>query len=104
MTQGFETVREIRVGEMEAPDRSSLRGEALLPVLADMAEGGCGSGCRSHAMPAGQGPRTPVTTIAMFDSEFRSNYGYNQPASPLASLGVMAAGQRRYRLEICRAT
>jgi pyruvate-ferredoxin/flavodoxin oxidoreductase len=28
----------------------------------------------------------------MFDSEFRSNYGYNQPASPLASVGVMAAG------------
>ena len=93
MTQGFERVREIRVGEMEAPDRSSLRGEALLPVLAaPNEEGGCGSGCRSHAAPEGQGPRTPVTTIAMFDSEFRSNYGYNQPASPLASVGVMAAG------------
>jgi pyruvate-ferredoxin/flavodoxin oxidoreductase len=64
-----------------------------LPVLAEnSAEGGCGSGCRSHEVPAGQGPRTPVTTIAMFDSEFRSNYGYNQPASPLASVGVMAAG------------
>jgi pyruvate-ferredoxin/flavodoxin oxidoreductase len=28
----------------------------------------------------------------MFDSEFRSSFGYNQPASPLASVGVMAAG------------
>jgi pyruvate-ferredoxin/flavodoxin oxidoreductase len=93
MTQGFEKVREIRVGEMEAPDRSTLRGEALLPMLAEAnAEGGCGSGCRSHAVPEGQGPRTPLTTVSMFDSEFRSNYGYNQPASPLASLGVMAAG------------
>src|SRR5579863_7502371 len=93
MTQGFERVHEIRVGEMAAPDRSSLRGDALLPVLAEHnAEGGCGSGCRSHPAPAGQGPRTPVTTIAMFDSEFRSNYGYNQPSSPLASVGVMAAG------------
>jgi pyruvate-ferredoxin/flavodoxin oxidoreductase len=93
MTQGFERVREIRVGEMEAPDRSTLRGEALLPVVSNAsAEGGCGSGCRSHEVPAGQGPRTPVTTIAMFDSEFRSHYGYNQPASPLASVGVMAAG------------
>jgi pyruvate-ferredoxin/flavodoxin oxidoreductase len=93
MTQGFEKVHEIRVGEMEAPDRSSLRGEALLPVVSNAsAEGGCGSGCRSHEVPQGQGPRTPVTTIAMFDSEFRSNYGYNQPASPLASVGVMAAG------------
>ena len=93
MTQGFEKVREIRVGEMEAPDRSTLRGEALLPVVSNASEeGGCGSGCRSHAVPPGQGARTPVTTIAMFDSEFRSNYGYNQPASPLASVGVMAAG------------
>jgi pyruvate-ferredoxin/flavodoxin oxidoreductase len=93
MTQGFERVREIRVGEMEAPDRSSLRGEALLPVVSNAsAEEGCGSGCRSHAAPPGQASRTPVTTIAMFDSEFRSNYGYNQPASPLASVGVMAAG------------
>src|SRR6201997_3608415 len=71
MTQGFERVREINIGAMEAPDRSSLRGEALLPVLAhETAEGGCGSGCRSHAAPEGQGPRTPLTTIGMFDSEF----------------------------------
>jgi pyruvate-ferredoxin/flavodoxin oxidoreductase len=91
MKQGFSRVREINIGAMEAPDRSSLRGEALLPVAAHE-EGGCGSGCRSHAIPDGQGPRTPLTTIAMFDAEFRSNYGYNQPASPLASLGVMAAG------------
>ena len=97
MTQGFEKVREIRVGEMEAPDRSTLRGEALLycPWFCQQHFRGrrvCGSGCRSHEIPAGQGPRTPVTTIAMFDSEFRSNYGYNQPSSPLASVGVMAAG------------
>ena len=91
MKQGFSRVREINIGVMEAPDRSTLRGEALLPVAATE-EGGCGSGCRSHAIPDGQGPRTPLTTIAMFDSEFRSNYGYNQPSSPLASLGVMAAG------------
>ena len=31
MTQGFERVQEIRVGKLEAKDRSSLRGEALLP-------------------------------------------------------------------------
>ena len=33
MTKGFELVREIRVGELEAPDRSTLRGKALLPVV-----------------------------------------------------------------------
>jgi pyruvate-ferredoxin/flavodoxin oxidoreductase len=93
MTQGFEQVREIRVGEMEAPDRSTLRGKALLPAMVSQAEeGGCGSGCRSTPVPAGQGERTPLTRIATFDAEFRSGYGYNQPASPLASVGVMAAG------------
>ena len=92
MTQGFERVREIRVGEMTAPDHSSLRGEALLPVLTAHTENDvCGIGCRSHEVPVGQGPRTPFSTIAKFDSEFRANYGYNQPSSPLSSVGVMAA-------------
>jgi len=94
MTKGFELVREIRVGELEAPDRSTLRGKALLPLFREGAEvaAGCGSGCRSHAVPEGQGERTPLTRISVFDAEFRSDYGYDQPASPLAALGVMAAG------------
>jgi pyruvate-ferredoxin/flavodoxin oxidoreductase len=95
MTKGFELVREIRVGELEAADRSTLRGKALLPVVPQFANGGgesCGSGCRSHAAPEGQGERTPLTRVSVFDSEFRSDYGYDQPSSPLAALGVMAAG------------
>jgi len=95
MTKGFELVREIKIGELEAADRSTLRGKALLPVVPGFGNGGgdsCGSGCRSHAIPEGQQERTPLTRIAAFDSEFRSTYGYDQPASPLASLGVMAAG------------
>ncbi|MBI3047565.1 MAG: 2-oxoacid:acceptor oxidoreductase family protein [Acidobacteria bacterium] len=92
MTKGFELVREIRVGELEAPDRSTLRGEALLPVFADGGNGnGCGVGCRSHAAPEDQPPRTPLARIETFDAEFRSTFGYNQPATPLAALGVMAA-------------
>jgi pyruvate-ferredoxin/flavodoxin oxidoreductase len=93
MTKGFELVREIKVGELKAPDRSTLRGKALLPILGG--NGGadsCGSGCRSHAIPEGQDARTPLTTIAAFDAEFRSGYGYDQPSSPLSSIGVMAAG------------
>jgi pyruvate-ferredoxin/flavodoxin oxidoreductase len=95
MTKGFELVREIRVGELEAADRSTLRGKALLPVVPNFAGSGgdgCSSGCRSHAIPAGQDERTPLTRVASFDAEFRSSYGYDQPSSPLASLGVMAAG------------
>ena len=90
MTQGFERVQEIRKGALEAKDRSSLRGEALLPVIDDDGDG-CHLGCRSFPAPAGQTERTPVTRIATFDAEFRSGFGYNQPSSALASVGVMAA-------------
>ena len=92
MTQGFEKVREIRIGELEAPDRSSLRGAALLPVLGCDTDGdGCSHSCQSVPVPAGQPERTPLARIATFDAEFRSGLGYDQPASPLASVGVVAA-------------
>lgn len=95
MTQGFERVREINIGALEAPDRSSLRGQALLPTLDESMPGaaatGCGVGCRSHARPAGQMERTPYAQVAAFDGLFRAGFGYDQPASPLAALGVMAA-------------
>ena len=93
MNQGFSRVREIPVGELDAADRSSLRGLPILPMA--MPTNGSGEGCstcRSHAIPEGQGARTPVTQVASFDNEFRSDYGYDQPASPLAAMGVMAAG------------
>src|SRR5207237_1248771 len=45
-----------------------------------------------NPIPDGQAARTPVTQVATFDGEFRSGLGYNQPASALASVGVMAAG------------
>ena len=96
MTQGFGRVREIPIGEVNAADRSTLRGLPLLPLAATPqaaeANGGGCSTCRSHPAPEGQDERTPVTRIASFDGEFRSDYGYDQPASPLAAMGVMAAG------------
>jgi len=96
MIQGFERVKEIKIGEMTAPDRSSLRGEALLPILETVPDyvevGSCGSGgCRSHPVPEGQATRTPVSSIAAFDAEFRSSFGYDQPATPLSAMGVIAA-------------
>ncbi len=93
MTQGFSRVREIPVGELDAADRSSLRGLPILPVLAQSNGGGEGCAtCRSHAIPEGQDERTPVTQVSSFDDEFRSDYGYDQPASPFAAMSVMAAG------------
>jgi pyruvate-ferredoxin/flavodoxin oxidoreductase len=98
MMQGFSQVKEIKIGALAAADRSTLRGEALLPILElvpalSSAEGSsCSTGCRSTPLPLGQQHRTPVTSVAAFDAEFRSTFGYNQPASPLAAMGVIAAG------------
>src|SRR5438874_180134 len=95
MTKGFELVREIKVGELEAADRSTLRGKALLPMAIPQsiaASEGCGTGCRTIDVPDGQPERTPLTRVAEFDKMFRSKLGYNQPANAYASLGIMAAG------------
>ena len=93
MLQGFDQVKEIKIGELSAADLSSLRGKALLPILELATAGGsCGTGgCRSTPAPAGQGVRTPITSIAHFDAEFRSGLGYDQPATPLAAMGIIAA-------------
>ena len=91
MLQGFERVKEIKIGELSAADRSTLRGQALLPILELATAAGASCGCRSTPVPAGQGPRTPVSSIATFDAEFRSHFGYDQPASPLSAMGVIAA-------------
>jgi pyruvate-ferredoxin/flavodoxin oxidoreductase len=92
MLQGFERVKEIKVGELSAADKSTLRGQALMPILELATAGGaCGTGCRSTPIPAGQGPRAPIDSVSVFDAEFRSHYGYNQPATPLSAMGVIAA-------------
>jgi len=96
MLQGFERVREIEIGALAAADRSSLRGQALLPIIENQevpteVGAGCGVGCRSTALPAGQSARQPVASVAAFDAEFRAGLGYNQPSTPLTAVGVTAA-------------
>ncbi|MFY9856089.1 MAG: 2-oxoacid:acceptor oxidoreductase family protein, partial [Terracidiphilus sp.] len=94
MMQGYGQVTEIAIGALAAADHSSLRGQALLPILETVpaAEGSaCGTGCRSHAIPDGQAARAPLATLAGFDAEFRSHFGYNQPATPLSAVGLIAA-------------
>ena len=65
MMQGFERVKEITIGALSAADHSTLRGQALLPILevGRLAGGSCGTGCRSTPVPAGQGPRTPIDSV-----------------------------------------
>ena len=92
MLQGYDKVKEIKIGVLSAADRSTLRGQALLPILELATAGGsCGTGCRSTPLPTGQAARTPVASIAHFDAEFRSTFGYDQPATPLSAMGVVAA-------------
>jgi len=94
MIQGFERVKEIAIGEVTAVDHSSLRGQALLPILESVpafAEVSCSTGRRSTLPPPGQAARTPISSVNVFDAEFRSHFGYDQPATPLSAMGVIAA-------------
>ena len=90
-------MKEIAIGEVAAADHSSLRGQALLPILAqapafvEVGASAVPGMRRSTPPPAGQGARTPVSSINVFDAEFRSHFGYNQPATPLSAMGVIAA-------------
>src|SRR6266481_5942551 len=96
MEQGFSRVQEIKYGDFADPDRSSMRNPPVRPIgeIAMIPTAGCGTGCGTSAIsaPAAQTPRYAFQTLAKFDSEFRNNLAYHQPAGALASVGVMGAG------------
>jgi len=94
MEDGFSRVQEIKIGELEDPDRSSMRNPPLRPLanFEFIPTAGCGNGASGILQPTGQAARAPLQTAAKFDSEYRSGLGYHQPSSALASAGVMAAG------------
>ncbi|MEQ1693816.1 MAG: 2-oxoacid:acceptor oxidoreductase family protein, partial [Gemmatimonas sp.] len=95
MNEGFSRVTEITNGRADDPDRSSMRNPMLAPIGDHYfpPTAGCGScGGGGVPMPVTQLARAPLQTIAKFDSEFRAGLGYNQPASALASVGIMGAG------------
>lgn len=87
MKGGMERVRPVPHGPVDAPDRSEMRGVALAPCAEE-----CGMGC---VVPAAQGARIPLARTATFDAEFRAGKGYFQPASTLASVGMLAAATGR---------
>ncbi len=95
MTEGFSRVQEIRYGQADDADRSSMRNPPLAP-LGDHRfppTAGCGSiGCGSVPAPAAQPARAPLLSLAKFDREYRSGLGYHQPSGALASVGLMGAG------------
>ncbi len=88
MIQGAEQLVEVPHGKVDAPDTSMMRGQLLLPH-ADAA-GDCGPlGCTPK--PEAQEERTPMYKTEVFDAEYRAGLGYDQPATPLSSVGIMAA-------------
>jgi pyruvate-ferredoxin/flavodoxin oxidoreductase len=86
MLQGFGRVKEIVYGDVGAPDRSSMRGESILPLVTT----GCSPVCGRIPLPPGQ-ERAPVFRRESFDKEFRAGLGYHQPASIYAAAGTLAA-------------
>ncbi|MBI4569292.1 MAG: 2-oxoacid:acceptor oxidoreductase family protein, partial [Planctomycetes bacterium] len=97
MLQGFEQLREVPHGPVDAPDRASMRGEALAPLQvgaeADRGVEVAAGPCAAAAAPCQwrQPFRQPLFQRETFDREFRAGLGYDQPASALASVGLMAA-------------
>ncbi len=96
MEEGFKQVTEIKYGEIEDQDRSSMRLEPLAPSgerYTILPTAGCGlPNLDTIEAPAGQKRKAPVAALGKFDSEYRAGLGYHQPAGALAAVGVMAAG------------
>ena len=89
MDQGQNLLTEIPYGDVDAPDRSSMR----LPSLE--ACGTCAVDVPLEEPPAAQEVRIPLTRLSVFNKEFKSGLGYDQPATPLSSVSMMAAGTGR---------
>ncbi len=89
MDKGGSMIVEIPYGPVNAPDRSSMR----LPALETC--DGCAVDIPLTVPPAGQETRIPLTQISTFNKEFKAGLGYDQPATPLASVSMMAAGSGR---------
>ncbi|MCP4958028.1 MAG: oxidoreductase [Actinomycetia bacterium] len=84
MTEGLSRIREIPHGPIDAPDRSTMRRQALEACSS------CGP-LPSDRVLVEQPVRMPLARTATFDAEFRAGLGYDQPSSALASVGMMPA-------------
>jgi pyruvate-ferredoxin/flavodoxin oxidoreductase len=81
MIDGFERVRAVPLGDIDAEDTSTMRGTVVLPQQRD----------NSGDSPASPDYRPPLMSIERYDAEYRSDWGYNQPSTPHAATGVIAA-------------
>ncbi len=80
MKAGFEQVKQVPIGKVDAPDASDFVGHVISPCGIDI-----------PTFPKDKEGKSPIHTVTAFDAEFRAGYGYNQPSTPLASVGYMAS-------------
>ena len=94
MKEGFENVIKVAHGNIDAKDTSSFIGDVISPCVLDLSSipGNGQNGSNGNNGSNGDSDHYPMQKMSTFDNEFRNGYGYNQPSSPLASVGMMAAG------------
>ncbi len=80
MKSGFDNVMKVPHGELDAPDTSMFIGSVISCNL-DLSK-----------IPENNLDKPPMFKMSTFDKEFRAGLGYHQPASPLASVGLVASG------------
>lgn len=81
MTEGMDKVFKIEPGDVDAKDTSSFLGDIISPCEVEL-----------YNIPNNDTEKAPLFKMSTFDAEFRAGLGYDQPSSPLASVGMMAAG------------
>jgi len=77
MEDGYSQVLEFPYSSVDAIDKSSFTNKLLEPVV--------------KSEPIQNQHKAPMFSVSHFESEFKAGLGYYQPASVLASTGVMAA-------------
>jgi len=85
MTEGFQGVWQAEHGALDALDASSMRSPSLIPVT------GVKRFDADDKVAQTGDAKAPYLSLDKYNSEFRAGLGYDQPASALASTGVMAA-------------
>ena len=80
MTDGMDRVFEIKHGEVDDKDTSTFLGNVITPCEVEL-----------FNIPE-EDHKEPLFQIENFDKEFRAGLGYDQPSTPLASVGMSAAG------------
>ncbi|MGY8771073.1 MAG: 2-oxoacid:acceptor oxidoreductase family protein [Pirellulales bacterium] len=96
MKSGFEEVIQVQPG-VDAPDTSGFIGSVISPCsiatpepqLVNISNSGPGNSASNGKQ--GHRSKPPLFSRDTFDKEFRSGLGYNQPSSPLSSVGIMSA-------------